>query len=123
MAEEKTPPSGLSLTLQVMNGNELESGRAAKCLFSAEGGVIGHAEDSHWPVQDRAGAVAGRACQIVLHDGVFCLRSLMPGVMINLAPVSTDAGLVRLRQGDEISIGALALKAFLHEGRRVSYDE
>ena len=46
MAEEKTPPSGLSLTLQVMNGNELESGRAAKCLFSAEGGVIGHSEDT-----------------------------------------------------------------------------
>ncbi len=123
MAEEKMPSSGLSLTLQVMNGNELESGRAAKCLFSADGGDIGHASMCHWPVQDRAGAVAGRACQIVLHDGAFCLRSLMPGVMINLAPIATDTGLVRLRQGDEISIGALALKAFLHEGRRVSYDE
>ncbi|EJY5270252.1 type VI secretion system-associated FHA domain protein TagH [Salmonella enterica] len=123
MAEEKTSSSGLSLTLQVMNGNELESGRAAKCLFSAGGGVIGHAEDCHWPVQDRAGSIAGRACLIVLHDGAFCLRSLMPGVMINLAPVATDAGLVRLRQGDEISLGALALKTFLHEGRRVSYDE
>ncbi|WP_368543495.1 type VI secretion system-associated FHA domain protein TagH [Enterobacter soli] len=113
----------VSLTLQVMNGNELESGRAARCLFSDNGGEIGHAEGCHWPLQDRAGSIAGRACAIVRHDGAFCLRSLMPGLMINLAPVSMDAGLVRLRQGDEISLGALALKVFLHEGKRVSYDE
>ena len=76
-----------------------------------------------WPVQDRVGSIAGRACQIVLHDGTFCLRSLMPGLMINLAPVSVDTGLVRLRQGDEIGLGALALKVFIHEGKLVSYSE
>ena len=43
--------------------------------------------------------------------------------MINLAPVSVDAGLVRLRQGDEIGLGALALKAFIHEGKLTSYGE
>lgn len=123
MAEEKPQSSTLSLTLQVMNGNELESGRAAKCLFSAEGGDIGHAPACRWPVQDRAGSVAGRACQVILHDEAFCLRSLMPGLMINLAPVSVDAGLVRLRQGDEIGLGALALKVFIHEGKLVSYSE
>ncbi|EAN9841229.1 type VI secretion system-associated FHA domain protein TagH [Salmonella enterica] len=123
MAEEKPQSSTLSLTLQVMNGNELESGRAAKCLFSAEGGDIGHAPACRWPVQDRAGSVAGRACQVILHNGAFCLRSLMPGLMINLAPVSVDAGLVRLRQGDEIGLGALALKVFIHEGKLVSYSE
>lgn len=123
MAEDKPQSSTLSLTLQVMNGNELESGRAAKCLFSAEGGDIGHAPACRWPVQDRAGSVAGRACQVILHNGAFCLRSLMPGLMINLAPVSVDAGLVRLRQGDEIGLGALALKVFIHEGKLVSYSE
>ncbi|VEA03395.1 Uncharacterized conserved protein, contains FHA domain [Salmonella enterica subsp. enterica serovar Sanjuan] len=62
--------------------------------------VIGHAEDCPTGrCRNRAGSIAGRACQIVLHDGAFCLRSLMPGVMINLAPVATDAGLVRLRSG------------------------
>jgi len=123
MAEENPSSSALSLTLQVMNGNELESGRAAKCLFSADGGDIGHAKACHWSVQDRVGSVAGRACQIVLHDGTFCLRSLMPGLMINMAPVAVNAGLVRLRQGDEIGMGALALKAFIHEGKLVSYSE
>ncbi|ELZ9358542.1 type VI secretion system-associated FHA domain protein TagH [Citrobacter freundii] len=123
MAEEKPQSAALSLTLQVMNGNELESGRAAKCLFAAEGGDIGHAPACRWPVQDRVGSIAGRACQIVLHDGTFCLRSLMPGLMINLAPVSVDTGLVRLRQGDEIGLGALALKVFIHEGKLASYSE
>lgn len=42
MAEEKQQSRQASLTLQVMNGNELESGRAAKCLFSENGGDIGH---------------------------------------------------------------------------------
>lgn len=80
MAEEKTHTPVLSLTLQVMNGNELESGRAAKCLFTADGGDIGHAPACHWPVQDRAGSVADRACQVVMHDGTFCLKSLVPGL-------------------------------------------
>ena len=128
MAEEKAQTtqistSALSLTLQVMNGNELESGRTAKCLFGATGGDIGHDSACHWAVQDRAGLVAGRACQVMVHDGAFCLRSLTPGLMINQAPVSSDTGLVRLRQGDEIGLGALALKAFIHEGKLVSYSE
>lgn len=125
MAEEKakTPSHTLSLTLQVMNTNELESGCAAKCLFTAEGGDIGHTPVCHWAVQDRVGSVAGRAGQIVQHDGAFCLRSLMPGIMLNQAPVSQDAGLVRLSQGDEIGVGALALKVFLHEGKLSGYSE
>ena len=49
MAEEKQQSRQASLTLQVMNGNELESGRAAKCLFSENGGDIGHTPECHWP--------------------------------------------------------------------------
>jgi len=123
IAEEKPQSLALSLTLQVMNGNELESGRAARCLFNHDGGDIGHAAECHWSVQDRAGSVAGKACQIVLHDGLFCLRSVVPGLLINLAPVSVDTGLVHLRQGDEIGLGSLALKVFIHEGKLVSYSE
>lgn len=51
MAEEKQQSRQASLTLQVMNGNELESGRAAKCLFSENGGDIGHTPECHWQVQ------------------------------------------------------------------------
>lgn len=123
MAEENTPSSVLSLTLQVMNGNELESGRAAKCLFTTDGGDIGSLPECHWSIQDRAGSIASRACQVVVHDGAFCLRSLVSGLMINLAPISPAAGLVRLRQGDEMVLGALALKVFIHAGKLISYSE
>ncbi|MCV5520160.1 type VI secretion system-associated FHA domain protein TagH, partial [Escherichia coli] len=41
---------------------------------------------------------------------------------INQAPVSSNS-LIRLRQGDEIQLGALALKAFLHDGAAGTYDE
>ena len=123
MTEEIPQSSALSLTLQVMNGNELESGRAAKCLFSNGGGDIGHTQACFWPIQDRAGSVAGRACQVILHDGTFCLRNLTPGLMINQASVAVGTGLVRLCQGDEIGLGTLALKVFIHEGKLVSYGE
>lgn len=112
-----------SLTLHVMNGNELESGRAAQCLFREEGGDIGHAQTCHWSVQDRRGSVAARACQVIRHDGAFCIKSLEPGLTINLAQISPQADLVRLRHGDEISLGALSLRVFLHEGQRISYEE
>lgn len=122
MAEEKQQSRQASLTLQVMNGNELESGCAAKCLFGADGGDIGHAPGCHWPVQDKAGTIAGRTCTVIRHDGAFCLKSLMPGLMINLAKIPSDT-LVRLSQGDEIQLGTLALKVFLHDGAATTYDE
>ncbi len=48
MPEEKLQ----TLSLQVINGSELESGRAARCLFTQQGNV-GHAPECHWSVQDR----------------------------------------------------------------------
>ncbi len=48
MPEEKLQ----TLSLQVINGSELESGRAARCLFTQQGNV-GHGPECHWSVQDR----------------------------------------------------------------------
>ncbi len=48
MPEEKLH----TLSLQVINGSELESGRAARCLFTQQGNV-GHGPECHWSVQDR----------------------------------------------------------------------
>lgn len=75
MAEEKQQSRQASLTLQVMNGNELESGRAAKCLFSENGGDIGHTPECHWQVQDRA----GKHCCACLYRYP-ARRSLLPAV-------------------------------------------
>ncbi|EPQ0974690.1 type VI secretion system-associated FHA domain protein TagH [Citrobacter farmeri] len=115
---QQTQPS---LTLQVMNGNELESGRTAKCIFTSQGGDVGHARMCYWSLQDRRQSIPERAFIICWHDGVFCLKSDSAGLEINQAPVSQGAGLVRLRQGDEIRLNSLILKAFV--GNVVHYEE
>lgn len=122
MQKEKQQRSP-TLSLQVINGNELESGRAATCLFTVDGGSVGHAESCRWSVQDRQQSVREHACSLVWHDGEFCLKSQTPEMLINQAPVAVNSGLVRLRQGDEIQIGSLTIKAFLHQGEVTRYDE
>lgn len=122
MQEEKLQHSPM-LSLQVMNGNNLESGRAAKCQFTSEGGDIGGHENCHWVIQDRQHSVQECACSVIWHDGAFCLRNKTLGLCINQAQIESDAALVRLRQGDEIQLGSLLLKVFLHQGQSISYDE
>lgn len=73
MAEGKTRQQTLSL--HVVNGSELESGRAARCLFT-QGGDVGHSSECHWPVQDRHQGIPEKAFTINLHDGAFCLHPL-----------------------------------------------
>lgn len=113
MAEDKQQPS---LSLQIMNGNELESGRAAKCLFTTEGGDIGHTEMCYWSVQDNKQSIDEKACSVVWRDGIFCLQIHTRSLQLNQAPVTQSAGLIRLRQGDEIGIGTLRIKAQFHLG-------
>ncbi|EDT2963765.1 type VI secretion system-associated FHA domain protein TagH [Salmonella enterica subsp. enterica] len=115
---QQTQPS---LTLQVMNGNELESGRTAKCVFTPEGGDVGHVAQCYWSLQDRRQSVPERAFTVCWHDGVFCLKSNSTGLEINQAPVSQGASLVHLRQGDEIRLNSLILKAFV--GNVVHYEK
>lgn len=55
MPEEKLQ----TLSLQVINGSELESGRAARCLFTQQGNV-GHGPECHWSVQDRQQSIPAR---------------------------------------------------------------
>ncbi|WP_445335516.1 type VI secretion system-associated FHA domain protein TagH [Citrobacter koseri] len=109
------------LTLQVMNGNELESGRAAKCVFTPQGGDVGHAGECHWSLQDRRQSIAERAFIIRWQDGTFCLKSHVANLEINQAPIAQNAGLVHLRQGDELRMNSLILKAFI--GSVTQYEE
>lgn len=110
-----------SLTLQVMNSHELESGRAAKCVFTSQGGDVGHAQQCHWSLQDRRQSISERAFTICWRDAVFCLKSYIADLEINQAPVSQNAGLVYLQQGDEIRLNNLLLKVFI--GSIVHYEE
>lgn len=120
MAEEKEWQQTLSL--HVVNGSELESGRAARCLFTQDGDV-GHASECRWSVQDRYQDIPARAFSISLHDGAFCLHPLAAPLWLNQAKVAAASDLVQLRQGDEIQTGHLILRVHLNRGEMWHYDE
>ncbi|WP_213354958.1 type VI secretion system-associated FHA domain protein TagH [Citrobacter freundii] len=120
MAEEKEWQQTLSL--HVVNGSELESGRAARCLFTQDGDV-GHASECRWSVQDRHQDIPARAFSISLHDGAFCLHPLAAPLWLNQAKVAAASDLVQLRQGDEIQTGHLILRVHLNRGEMWHYDE
>ena len=102
MPEEKLQ----TLSLQVINGSELESGRAARCLFTQQGNV-GNGPECHWSVQDRQQSIPAQAFTVILHDGTFCLRPQTAQLWLNQAKVTATSDLIQLRQGDEIQIGRL----------------
>ncbi|OIY07788.1 type VI secretion system protein ImpI [Citrobacter freundii] len=120
MAEEKERQQTLSL--HVVNGSELESGRAARCLFTQDGDV-GHASECRWSVQDRHQDIPARAFSISLHDGAFCLHPLAAPLWLNQAKVAAASDLVQLRQGDEIQTEHLILRVHLNRGEMWHYDE
>lgn len=120
MAEEKARQQTLSL--HVINGSELESGRAARCLFT-QAGDVGHSSECYWPVQDRHQDVPAKAFTISLHDGAFCLHPLASPLWLNQAKVTVASDLVQLRQGDEIQTGHLLLRVYLNQGEMRHYDE
>lgn len=120
MAEEKERQQTLSL--HVVNGSELESGRAARCLFTQDGDV-GHASECRWSVQDRHQDIPARTFSISLHDGAFCLHPLAAPLWLNQAKVAAASDLVQLRQGDEIQTGHLILRVHLNRGEMWHYDE
>ncbi|MBJ8777931.1 type VI secretion system-associated FHA domain protein TagH [Citrobacter freundii] len=120
MAEEKEWQQTLSL--HVVNGSDLESGRAARCLFTQDGDV-GHASECRWSVQDRHQDIPARAFSISLHDGAFCLHPLAAPLWLNQAKVAAASDLVQLRQGDEIQTGHLILRVHLNRGEMWHHDE
>lgn len=120
MAEEKERQQTLSL--HVVNGGELESGRTARHLFT-QGGDVGHASECRWSIQDRHQNVPARAFSISLHDGAFCLHPLASLLWLNQAKVAATSDLVQLRQGDEIQTGRLILRVHLNRGEMWHYDE
>ncbi|MFO6485289.1 type VI secretion system-associated FHA domain protein TagH [Escherichia coli] len=112
MPEEKLH----TLSLQVINGSELESGRAARCLFTQQGNV-GHGPECHWSVQDRQQSIPAQAFYryparwhilSAPADGTTVAESGKTG--------SKSSDLIQLRQGDEIQIGRLMVRVHLNRG-------
>ncbi|MCC8380662.1 type VI secretion system-associated FHA domain protein TagH [Xenorhabdus sp. PB30.3] len=104
---EKHQPT---LSLRVINSEQLESGRAASCQFSPQGGTVGSSESHLWSVQDSQGNIHPSQFSIQWRDGAFCLQVLSDAVQINNATLTPQSSLIRLQQGDQIKAGKLSIK-------------
>ncbi len=102
-----------TLSLRVVNSDRLESGKPASSLFNAQGGVVGSDGSHHWSIQDQGGDISPSQFAIEWRDGSFCLRVLNGAVSINQSMLTANSGLVRIQQGDEISVGNLAIKSHI----------
>ncbi|PAA97070.1 type VI secretion system-associated FHA domain protein TagH [Serratia fonticola] len=102
-----------TLSLRVVNSDRLESGKPASSLFNAQGGVVGSDGSHHWSIQDQGGNISPSQFAIEWRDGSFCLRVLNGAVSINQSMLTANSGLVRIQQGDEISVGNLAIKSHI----------
>ncbi|MDE9458484.1 type VI secretion system-associated FHA domain protein TagH [Xenorhabdus bovienii] len=104
---EKQQPT---LSLRVLNSEQLESGRSASCLFSVQGGTVGSSESHLWSVQDQQGNIHPSQFSVQWRDGAFCLQVLAEPVQINNAVLTPQSSLIRLQQGDQIKAGNLSIK-------------
>ncbi|CDG19885.1 Conserved hypothetical protein with FHA domain (probable component of SST VI cluster) [Xenorhabdus poinarii G6] len=104
---EKHQPT---LSLRVLNSEQLESGKSANCQFSVQGGTVGSSESHLWSVQDQQGNIPPSQFAIKWQDGAFCLQVLSEFVQINSAMLPPESGLILLQQGDQIKMGNLTIK-------------
>lgn len=102
-----------TLSLRVINSDKLESGKQASSLFHAQGGVVGSDGSHHWSIQDQGGNISPSQFAVEWRDGSFCLRVLNGTVNINESVLMTNSGFVRIQQGDEMTLGNLAIKSHI----------
>ncbi|KNC89670.1 type VI secretion system-associated FHA domain protein TagH [Trabulsiella odontotermitis] len=102
-----------SLQLRVNNSHQLESGCNASHDFGPAGGSVGSNEQNVWRIQDTLRKIAGTHFVILWQDDAFCLRTQGAPVSVNQTPLNPNIGIVRLLQGDEITLGELTLKTLI----------
>ncbi|AKH63629.1 MULTISPECIES: type VI secretion system-associated FHA domain protein TagH [Photorhabdus] len=107
---EKQQPT---LSLRVINSDQLESGKSASCLFSTQGGTVGSSESHLWSIQDQKGNINPSQFTIQWRDGAFCLQMIAGPLFVNQSPLTSGTGFIRLQQGDEITVGKLVIKSHI----------
>lgn len=104
----------LNLNLLIINAQKLESGLSVRMDWDANGGVIGSSLDSKWVLKDTSGHIYPQHCEIVVHDGAFCLKDLCGETYINGTemPIGKDL-LAKLVHKDHIQIGPYQVRVAL----------
>ncbi|MCV9878085.1 type VI secretion system-associated FHA domain protein TagH [Brenneria izbisi] len=102
-----------SLTLVVLNSEQLDINSQVQHQFDLSGGTLGASDDDQWQLRDRLGAVLPNHARIEMQDGRFCLCDLSGQSFINgaLSPIGRERKVV-LSHGDELVIGPFRLGVY-----------
>lgn len=102
-----------SLTLVVLNSEQLDINSQVQHQFDPGGGTLGASEQDHWQLRDRLGAVLPEHARIEMTDGHFSLCDLSGQSFINgsLSPIGRGRK-VLLSHGDELTIGPFRLGVY-----------
>lgn len=99
------------LNFTVSNVQILEAGLTAQKSWDLNGGIIGSSSSSDWILKDSAGKTKPFHCEVVLVDGVFCIKDLSGETYINGSHMPLGQGeLARLDHKDEIHIGPYVIR-------------
>ncbi|MFJ2983597.1 MULTISPECIES: FHA domain-containing protein [unclassified Pseudomonas] len=99
-----------SLTLSIGNLEQLQQGVTTRHQFDRRGGTIG-SQGADWLIADRAQGVRPIHCEIRWIEGSFCAidcsnQTFLNGSLLSLGQQPP----VRLREGDQLRIGAFRLQ-------------
>lgn len=103
-----------TLTLVVLNSEQLDINSQVQHQFDLRGGTLGASEKDQWQLRDRLGAVLPEHARIEVVDGHFSLCDLSGQSFINgsLSPIGRDRKVI-LSHGDELVIGPFRLGVYL----------
>lgn len=105
-----------SLTLVVLNSEQLDINSQVQHQFDYNGGTLGASEKDHWQLRDRLGAVLPEHARIEMCDGHFSLCDLSGQSFINasLSPIGRGRNVLS-SHGDELVIGPFSLGVYLND--------
>lgn len=106
-----------TLTLVVLNSEQLDINSQVQYQFDRNGGTLGASDQDHWRLRDRLGAVLPEHARIEMLDGHFCLCDLSGQSFINgsLSPIGRGRKVI-LSPGDELAVGPFRLRVYLGDG-------
>jgi len=103
------------LSMQVINNENLASGKTADITFEKNYGTIGSGANDTWIIDNQTQSVKKEHAKIELIDGHFCIKANADNLFLNGIDLFAAAKPVRLQHDDFIDIYNLQIKVILEE--------
>lgn len=104
-----------TLTLKILNNDNLASGKHGTALFAIDGGTIGNTDDNHWSIQSQTQSVEQVHANIEMIDGYFCISAYAPNILLNDIDLFNKNKPIRLQHNDLLVIGDLNIKVRIND--------